>query len=78
MAKKSSPQTADDLQGKSPDELNALLLDLRKQQMDMRFAVTGGQMKDTSQFRKVRRMIARIKTSLNSGASQKSARSTAR
>lgn len=78
MAKKSSPQTADDLQGKSPDELNALLLDLRKQQMDMRFAVTGGQMKDTSQFRKVRCMIARIKTSLNSGASQKSARSTAR
>ncbi|MBL8640156.1 MAG: 50S ribosomal protein L29 [Alphaproteobacteria bacterium] len=78
MAKKSSPQTAEDLQGKSPDELRALLLDLRKQQMDMRFSVTGGQMKDTSQFRKVRRMIARIKTSLNTGASQQSARPTAR
>ncbi len=78
MAKKSSPQTAEDLQGKSPDELRALLLDLRKQQMDMRFSVTGGQMKDTSQFRKVRRMIARIKTSLNIGASQQSARPTAR
>lgn len=56
---------ADALKGKSSDELNAMLLDLRKQQMDMRFQQAGGQMTNTSEVRKVRRTIARVKTFLN-------------
>ena len=55
---------ADALKGKSQDELNAMLIDLRKQQMDMRFQQAGGQLTNTSEIRKVRRTIARVKTFL--------------
>ncbi len=69
MAKKETKtQTAEDLKGKSADELNALLLDLRKQQLNMRFQKAGGQMEDSSKVRKVRRTIARVKTILNQQA----------
>jgi len=54
----------DALNGKRPDELNAMLIDLRKQQMDMRFQQAGGQMTNTAEIRKVRRTIARVKTFL--------------
>ncbi|MDY0029858.1 MAG: 50S ribosomal protein L29 [Pseudobdellovibrionaceae bacterium] len=62
MAKAKATNKAEDLKGKSADELNAMLLDLRKQQMDMRFQVAGGQMQNTAEIRKVRRTIARVKT----------------
>jgi large subunit ribosomal protein L29 len=65
MAKKEQAKTkAEDLKGKSPDELKAMLLDLRKRQMDMRFQRAGGQLENTSEIRKVRRTIARVKTFL--------------
>ena len=69
MAKEQKTQKAEDLKGKSPDELNALLKDLRKQQMNMRFQRAGGQLENTSEMRKVRRTIARVKTVLNQQAS---------
>lgn len=53
-----------ELNNKSPDELNKLLLDLRKQQMNMRFQKSAGQLANTAQMRVVRRDIARIKTVL--------------
>jgi large subunit ribosomal protein L29 len=68
MAKEQKTQKAEDLKGKSPDELNALLKDLRKQQMNMRFQRAGGQLENTSEMRKVRRTIARVKTVLNQQA----------
>ena len=66
MAKeKKAAVTAEDLKGKSPDELNAMLKDLRKQQLNMRFQRAGGTLENTSEMRKVRRTIARVKTVLN-------------
>lgn len=68
MAKEKKATTAEDLKGKSPDELNTMLKDLRKQQLNMRFQRAGGSMENTSEIRKVRRTIARIKTYLNQQA----------
>lgn len=69
MAKKEkAAHSAEDLKGKSKDELNALLLDLRKQQLNLRFQKAGGQLENTAEVRKVRKTIARVKTVLNQQA----------
>lgn len=79
MAKKEKAVvTAEDLKGKSKDELNALLLDLRKQQLNMRFQKAGGQLEKTSEVRKVRRTIARVKTVLNQQAKPAAAKAPAK
>ena len=70
MAKEKKVTTAEDLKGKSPDELNVMLKDLRKQQLNMRFQRAGGQLENTSEMRKVRRTIARVKTFLNQHAAE--------
>lgn len=69
-AKATENNKAEDLVGKSADELNALLLVLRKKQMDMRFQQAAGQMTNTSEVRAVRRTIARVKTFLGQNAAQ--------
>ncbi len=56
---------AEDLKGKSADELNTMLIDLRKNQMNLRFQRAGGGLEKTDAIRKVRRTIARVKTFLN-------------
>lgn len=56
---------AEDLKGKSADELNTMLLDLRKTQMNLRFQKAGGGLEKTDAVRKVRRTIARVKTFLD-------------
>ena len=53
---------ASDLRAKTPDELATLLLDLRKEQFNLRFQRATGQMEGTARIRVVRREIARIKT----------------
>jgi large subunit ribosomal protein L29 len=53
---------ATDLRAKSPDELAAMLLELRKEQFNLRFQRATGQMEGTGRIRLVRRDIARIKT----------------
>ncbi len=55
----------EDLKAKTVDELQKLLLDARKEQMNLRFQRSGGQLEKTSQIRKTRRSIARIKTFIN-------------
>ena len=55
---------ADDLKGKTPDELSGSLLDLRKEQFNLRFQKASGQLDNTARARQVRRDIARIKTVL--------------
>lgn len=60
---------AEDLKGKTEDELNKMLLDLRKQQLNLRFQHKGGQVGNTSEMRRTRRDIARVKTFLNAGNS---------
>ena len=51
-----------DIRAKTPDELDTLLLDLRKEQFNLRFrrAIEGAP--SVSRIREVRRDIARIKT----------------
>ncbi|MDE2239587.1 50S ribosomal protein L29 [Acidocella sp.] len=56
--------TASDIRVKSPDELKALLVDLRKEQFNLRFQRATGQQENTSRVRAVRRDIARVKTIL--------------
>ena len=53
---------ASDIRAKTPDELKGLLLDLRKEQFNLRFQRATGQQENTSRVRAVRRDIARVKT----------------
>ena len=61
---------ADDLKGKTFDELNKMLLDLRKEQFNLRFQQSGGQLDKTDQVQKIRRDIARVKTFMNKKRSE--------
>ena len=53
-----------DIRVKTPDELNSMLLDLRKEQFNLRFQRATGQQQATARMRQVRRDIARVKTIL--------------
>ncbi|MES2711039.1 MAG: 50S ribosomal protein L29 [Pseudomonadota bacterium] len=53
-----------DVRAKSPDELAAMLLDLRKEQFNLRFQRATGQLEAVSRIKLVRRDIARVKTIL--------------
>lgn len=63
----------EDLKGKSIDELNKMLLDMRKEQFNLRFQHSGGQLENVSQLRKVRRQIARVKTMKQQKQAEKAA-----
>ncbi|MAE50308.1 MAG: 50S ribosomal protein L29 [Micavibrio sp.] len=64
---------AEDLKTKTQDELKKLLLDTRKDQMNLRFQKTNGTLDNTSEMRKKRRTVARIKTYLNAKPADKAA-----
>lgn len=53
---------ASDLKTKSPDELKDRLSDLKKEQFNLRFQATSGQLNNTARVREVRRGIAQVKT----------------
>ena len=53
---------AADVRAKTPDELNTMLLDLRKEQFNLRFQRATGQQEGIGRVRQVRREIARVKT----------------
>jgi large subunit ribosomal protein L29 len=55
---------AEALRAKTPDELKAQLIDLKKEQFNLRFQAAGGQIENPSRAKIVRREIARIKTVL--------------
>ncbi len=55
---------AEELRSKTPDELKIRLVDLKKEQFNLRFQVAGGQVENPSRARVVRREIACIKTVL--------------
>ncbi len=55
---------ASDLRTKTPDELKDALMDLRKEQFNLRFQKASGQLENTARARQVRRDIARVKTVL--------------
>jgi len=53
---------AADIRAKSPDELEAALVDLRREQFNLRFQRATGQNEGVGRVRVVRREIARVKT----------------
>ena len=53
-----------DVRTKTADELGGLLLDLRKEQFNLRFQRATGQLEATGRIKAVRRDIARVKTVL--------------
>jgi large subunit ribosomal protein L29 len=57
---------ASEIRQKSASELNDLLVDLRKQQFDLRMQLGTGQLAEPHKLREIRRDIARVKTVLNS------------
>ena len=71
MSKEAKPA---DLRARTPDELQTLLLGLRKTQFNLRFQRATGQQEGVGQVRQVRRDIARVKTII---AQKKSASSVA-
>lgn len=51
-----------DIRAKSADELSGMLIDLRKEQFNLRFQRATGQLEAVSRIKAVRRDIARVKT----------------
>jgi large subunit ribosomal protein L29 len=50
------------VRAKTPDELDTDLVDLKKEQFNLRFQKATGQLEKTARVKQVRRDIARIKT----------------
>ena len=51
-----------DVRTKSADQLQEMLVDLRKEQFNLRFQRATGQLEAVSRIKQVRRDIARVKT----------------
>ena len=62
---------AADLRVKTEDQLREQLLQLKKEQFNLRFQRATGQLENTARVREVRRDIARIKTILAAQAAQR-------
>jgi large subunit ribosomal protein L29 len=60
--------TASELRTKTPDQLSERLLELKKEQFNLRFQRASGQLENTARVRQVRREIATIKTLLGASA----------
>jgi large subunit ribosomal protein L29 len=59
---------AEELRGKTPDQLREELSNLKKTHFNLRFQQATGQLENTAQMRKARRTAARVKTILNEKA----------
>lgn len=57
-----SKQRASDLNAMSADQLSDELLNLKKEQFNLRFQRASGQLENTARVREIRRDIARVKT----------------
>ena len=57
-----------ELRSKTADQLSDRLLELKKEQFNLRFQRASGQLENTAQVRKVRREIATIRTLLGERA----------
>ena len=57
-----SNQRLSDIKAMTPDQLGDELLNLKKEQFNLRFQRATGQLENTGRVREVRRDIARVKT----------------
>jgi len=58
----------DEIRGMTPDQLSEALLNLKKEQFNLRFQAATGQVEKTHRVDQIRKDIARIKTVLRSKA----------
>jgi large subunit ribosomal protein L29 len=56
----------DEIRDMTPDQLSETLLNLKKEQFNLRFQAATGQMEKTHRVNEIRKDIARIKTVLRS------------
>ena len=56
----------DEIRGMTPDQLSDALLNLKKEQFNLRFQRATGQMEKTHRVNEIRKDIARLKTVLRS------------
>ena len=61
----------EELRSKSDDELRSSLLEMKKEQFNLRFQSATGQLENTARVGQVRRNIARVKTVLGQRARTK-------
>ena len=59
---------AEELRGKTPDELREQLTSLKKEAFNLRFQSATNQLENTARVRQVRREVARVSTILNQKA----------
>ena len=64
---------AEELRGKTPDQLREELERLKKEAFNLRFQQATGQLENTARMRAVRRDVARIQTVLNQKAAEAAA-----
>ena len=57
-----------DLSGKTISELKEMIVGLRKEQFNIRFQVSAGNVENISKIKFIRKDIARIKTKINSNS----------
>lgn len=62
--------SATDLRAKSVDELKDRLVELKKEQFNLRFQKASGQLENTARVSAVRKEIAQVKTVLNERRAQ--------
>jgi large subunit ribosomal protein L29 len=60
----------DEVRGLTPDQLSETLINLKKEQFNLRFQKATGQIEKTHRVEQVRRDIARIKTHLRTKQAQ--------
>ena len=65
-----------ELRAKSQDELKGLILDLKKEQFNLRMQASTGELENKGRFKEVRRTIARAKTLMGGKAKAPSAQAT--
>ncbi|EAP76976.1 MULTISPECIES: 50S ribosomal protein L29 [Roseovarius] len=59
---------ATELRDKTPDQLKEELVNLKKEQFNLRFQAATGQLENPARLRQARRAAARVKTILNEKA----------
>ena len=64
---------AEDLKHKTPDQLRADLVALKKEAFNLRFQKATNQLENTARIRQVRRNVARVNTFLNLKAAEAAA-----
>ncbi len=70
IKKRTKAVKAEELRGKTPDQLRDSLVALKKEAFNLRFQQATGQLENTARFNAIRKDVARIKTVLNQKAAE--------